>query len=80
MKFKYNNQDDVLMINLSDKNADYAEQKGDLIVHFSKDREAVLLEILDASHFLSDITKKLPAKVKQEIFSKPSIVAHRIKS
>lgn len=49
MNIKYNKEDDVLMIELNKKPIDYAEQTGDLIVHFSPRREAVLLEILGAS-------------------------------
>lgn len=63
MKFKYNKQDDILMIELNDKNIDYAEQTGDLIFHFSPKREAVLIEILNASHFLKQAVTKLPSRV-----------------
>lgn len=78
MKIKYNKEDDVLMIELNDKPIDYAEQQGDLIVHFSPKREAVLLEILDASQFLKKTAKSLPSKVIQEIMPQASF-AHRIK-
>lgn len=80
MKFKYNKEDDVLLIELNDKKIDYAEQSGDLIVHFSPQREAVLLEILDASKFLKQAATKLPKKVLENIIlpSFPS-VAHKIK-
>lgn len=78
MKLKYNKEDDVLMIELNKKPIDYAEQSGDLIVHFSPKREAVLLEILDASQFLKRATRSLPSKVIQDILPQPS-VAHRIK-
>lgn len=78
MKLKYNQEDDVLMIELNKKPIDYAEQSGDLIVHFSPSREAVLLEILDASQFFKKAAKTFPLKIKQDIFS-PSSVSHRIK-
>lgn len=80
MKFKYNKEDDILMIELNNKKVDYAEQNRDLIMHFSSQREAVLLEILDASHFLKEATTKLPKKVLESIMapSYPSI-AHKIK-
>lgn len=67
MKLKYSNEDDVLMIELNKEPIDYAEQKGDFIVHFSPKREAVLIEILDATRFLKDINKKLPIKVKKDL-------------
>lgn len=80
MKFQYNQEDDILIIELNNKQIDYAEQTGDLIVHFSPKREAVLLEILDASRFLKQAATKLPKKVLETIMptSYPS-VAHKIK-
>ncbi len=78
MKLKYNKADDVLMIELNNKSIDYAEQSGDLIVHFSPKREAVLLEILDASQFFKKAAKTLPAKLMKDIFPQASVV-HRIK-
>lgn len=69
MNLKYNKKDDVLMIELNSKRIDYAEQTGDLIVHFSPDRDAVMLEILDASDFLKKQSKVLPNSVKKAIFS-----------
>lgn len=69
MSVKYDKQDDVLMIEFNKKPIDYAEQSGDVIVHFSPDREAVLIEILDASKFLKETSKKLPDKVRQQIFA-----------
>ena len=79
MKLKYNKADDVLMIELNDKSIDYAEQSGDLIVHFSPKREAVLLEILDASQFFKKAARTFPAKLMKDIFPQSSVVAHRIK-
>ena len=80
MKFKYNKEDDVLMIELSKAPIDYAEQSGDLIVHFSPKREAVLLEILDATNWLKNMGKSIPAKIKQELWPQSSVsVAHSIK-
>lgn len=78
MKLKYNKEDDVMLIELNNKPIDYAEQSGDLIVHFSPKREAVLLEILDASQFLKKAAKTLPSKVIRDLFPQ-SPVAHRIK-
>jgi len=68
MKFKYNKEDDVMLIELSKGKIDYAEQTGDLIVHFSPKRKAVLLEILDASQFLKKATTNIPAKIRSQIF------------
>ena len=79
MKLKYNKVDDVLMIELNKEPIDYAEQSGDLIVHFSPKREAVLLEILDASQFLKNTTRIVPKSIREEIYSSSPSVAHRIR-
>lgn len=69
MKFRYEKEDDVLMIELNRKPIDYAEQNGDIIAHFSPKRELVLLEILDASKFLRETSKSFPPKVRQVAFA-----------
>ena len=51
-KIKYNRDVDALLVELSDKPIDYAEEEGQMIIHFSKDGEPVLLEILDAKDFI----------------------------
>ena len=80
MKFKYNKEDDVLMIELSRDPIDYAEQSGDLIVHFSPKRQAVLLEILDATQWLKNMGRSIPAKIKRDLWPQSSAsVAHSIK-
>jgi len=80
MKFKYNKEDDILLIELNNQKIDYAEQSSDLIVHFSPKREAVLLEILDASQFFKQAATKFPRKILETMISHsyPS-VTHRIK-
>ena len=57
MRIKYNREDDVLLIEISDEEIDYAEEVGNVIIHFSKDGKPVLLEILDASEFLVEVLK-----------------------
>ncbi len=69
MRVKYNKQDDVLMIEFNKKPIDFAEQSGDIIVHFSPDREAVLLEILDASKFLKETSRVFPREVRQQVLA-----------
>ena len=69
MKFKYEKEDDVMTIELSPDKIRYAEQTGDLIVHFSPKRKAVLLEILDASKFLEKAAKTLPEKIKHQVLA-----------
>ena len=51
-KIKYSKDVDVLLIELSKKQIDYAEEEGQMIIHFSKDGEPVLLEIMDAKNFV----------------------------
>jgi len=67
MNFKYSKEDDILMVELNNKPIDYAEQSGDLIVHFSPQREAVLIEVLEASKFLKQASKSLPQSIKEEV-------------
>lgn len=64
-KMKYDRDADVLMFE-TDKSAkiDYARELGDVIVHFTKDNLPVLVEILNASHMLSnqkDLKKQIKA-------------------
>lgn len=51
-KIRYNKEVDALLIEFSDKPIDYAEESGQMIVHFSKEHELVLLEVLDAREFV----------------------------
>ncbi|HHT9132790.1 MAG TPA: DUF2283 domain-containing protein [Candidatus Tripitaka californicus] len=51
-KIRYSKDADAILIELSDKPIDHAEEAGQIIIHFSKEGEPVLLEILDAREFL----------------------------
>jgi len=51
-KIRYSKDVDALLVELSKEPIDYAEESGQLIVHFTKSGEPVLLEILDARDFL----------------------------
>ena len=57
MRISYNREEDVLIIEVSEEGIDYAEEVGPMIVHFTKEGKPVLVEILDASDFLAEITK-----------------------
>lgn len=57
MKVSYDREQDILMVEVSNEPIDYAEDIGPIIVHFTKDEKPVLLEILDASEFLTEATK-----------------------
>lgn len=69
MKFRYDKEDDVLMVWFSHKKVDYADQAKDIIIHYTKDEEPVLLEILRASSFLSQTSISLPRALKEQIFA-----------
>lgn len=71
-KFRYDKEDDVLMVWFSQEPVDYAEQEKNLIIHFSKENKPVLMEILDASEFLKETTKILPSNIRQQIFMQSS--------
>jgi len=58
-KIKYSKDVDAFLIELSDKPIYYAEEEGQVIVHFTKDGEPVLLEILDAREFVMNSLKSL---------------------
>ncbi|MBK6771396.1 MAG: DUF2283 domain-containing protein [Ignavibacteria bacterium] len=51
-KVKYSKDVDALIIELSDKKIDYADDKGNIIIHYTVEDEPVLLEIFDAKEFL----------------------------
>jgi hypothetical protein len=57
MKIRYDQEDDILTYEVSDDPIDYAEEMGQVIVHFTKDSKPVLLEILNAEEFLSKALK-----------------------
>jgi len=57
MKVSYNRADDVLLLEVSDEGIEYAEEVGPLIIHFTKEGKPVLVEILDASEVLAELTR-----------------------
>ncbi len=54
-KIKYSKDVDAFLIDLSDKQIDYAKEEGQTIIHVSKDGEPALLEILDAKDFILNL-------------------------
>ena len=59
---------DVLLVEVSKRSIDHAEELGPLIVHFSKDDKPVALEILDASRFVTQATAtSLSAKTRHTV-------------
>lgn len=65
MRIGYDRKKDILLLEVSKKSVDHAEEVGPFIVHFSKQNHPVLIEVLDASDFLSTATK-VTARAKGE--------------
>lgn len=79
-KIIYEPEDDVLNIWLSKEPYDYAEQSGDIIVHFTKKNDPVYIEILEATKLIKEINSALPKKVQKAVLPQPLVsVPHRIK-
>ena len=58
MKISYDREEDILMIETTQQGTiDHAEHTGPFIAHFSETGSLLLLEILDASDFLSSLLK-----------------------
>ena len=55
----YSEDVDILLLKVSDEPIEYATEVGQVIVHFSHDNEAVLLEIQDAKNFVAQSYKRL---------------------
>ena len=64
MKIRYDRYVDILMIDQGKQGdtIDYAEQLGFVIAHFTKEGKPVLIEILDATKFLTDTIKAITSK------------------
>lgn len=63
-KMSYDPEADVLAWEVSKQPIDYAEEIGNIVIHFNKKNRPVLIEILEASKFLEvveDIVEKAPA-------------------
>ncbi len=56
MKVRYDREEDILLIEVMPEGIiEHAEQTDSVIAHFTAGGRLVLLEILDASHFLSTV-------------------------
>ena len=69
MKLKYYKEDDLLIINFSDKPVDDSFMMENSILEVSKDKEPVNLEILHASKFFDAESKAIPKEIKEEFFA-----------
>ncbi len=55
-KINYSKDVDALLIELSNEAIAYAEQQGDVILHYSQDDKLILIEILDFRRLISTET------------------------
>ena len=56
MKIKYSRDVDILLLELeTNASIDHAEHVGQTIIHLSEENEPVLIEILQARAFVSDL-------------------------
>ncbi len=80
MKAKYYEDADLISWKISKKPFEYASRSGDFVVHYSKDDEPVLIEILNASKFLKEANSSLPKKIQKQVLPQEvqSVVAHKI--
>ena len=69
IKYRYDKEDDVLMIFLGKGKIDDAQQSGNIISHLSAKGELLLLEILNASKFLKETSQVFPSKIRQQVLS-----------
>lgn len=62
-QLKYDPDSDVLMWETSSRDIDHATQVANVIVHFSKENIPVLIEILEATKFVTE-TKRILGRLK----------------
>ncbi|MFB2983736.1 DUF2283 domain-containing protein [Microseira sp. BLCC-F43] len=53
-RVRYSKDVDALLIELSEDAIAYAEDEGQVILHYSNDEKLVLIEILDFKQFMSE--------------------------
>ena len=53
IKISYESDADILTYEITNQPIDYAQEIGNIVVHFTKDNNPVLVEILEATQFLN---------------------------
>jgi hypothetical protein len=53
----------IFLSSLSEKPIDYAEKVGDAVLHYSPDKESVLVEIFAASTIFKDLVREARARL-----------------
>ena len=61
-EMRYSKEVDILLIEFSDKAIAYAEDRGEVIFHYSADDSLVLVEIMD-------FRRRMPDKVASELLA-----------
>jgi len=61
-KIKYDSEADVVLIFEEEGRLDYADEAGDMIIHYAKDGKIIMIEILNASRFISKLVETLAKK------------------
>ncbi|MDO8495683.1 MAG: DUF2283 domain-containing protein [bacterium] len=56
-KISYEPEADVLTYEITNQSIDYAQEVGNIVVHFTKENKPVLVEILEATKFLNKAEK-----------------------
>lgn len=69
MKVRYDQEEDILMIQLARKKIDDSYETEHSIVSVGKKGEPVLVEIFDAKKFFAKTGRVLPKEIKQKFFS-----------
>ena len=69
MKVHYDEEEDILMIQLARKKIDDSYETESSIVSVTEEGEPVLVEIFEASKFFKEESKALPEEIKQKFFS-----------
>jgi uncharacterized protein YuzE len=63
-KIRYSQDVDAMLIEISDSPIAYAEDEGNMILHYSSSGELVLIEILDVKQFISleSLSEEIPTR------------------
>ena len=63
-KIRYSQDVDAMLIEISDIPIAYAEDEGNMILHYSSSGELVLIEILDVKQFMSleSLSDEIPTR------------------
>ncbi len=63
-KIRYSQDVDAMLIEISDSPIAYAEDEGNMILHYSSSGELVLIEILDVKQFMSleSLSDEIPTR------------------